>query len=228
MTTMDDLDDLLPDDLLPSPKGAAKPLARTQKQIAAAAAKAERDRLDAERTEAETRAEAAAKRLAQVVNLTIAGYSYDEIGAAIGATGTEVERMLNNDVERFVRNQSSLRVWVRKFVSGKYLGLLDSVYDEATDKNNKDQLEYHVAAVRVLERMAKLHGADMPTQSEVKVEAKPEAVEELVKQLAAGRGLGYDAGVFDVVPGEVIHKAAQEAPAALERAERDMDNDRSA
>lgn len=223
----DDLDDLLPDDLLP---GKPKPpaLKRTKKQIAAAAAKIERDRLGAEAAERETAAKAAAARLAQVVNLTIAGFSYEEIGAQIGATPAEIEQMLERDAARFVRSQSSLRTWVRKFVSGKYLGMLDSVYEEAVDKQNKDQLEYQLAAVRVLERMTKLYGADMPTQAEIKVEAKPEAVERLVQQLAAGEGLGYDTSIFDTVPGEVVHEAAAEAPAALEAASREVDRDREA
>lgn len=225
----DDLDDLLPDDLLPGGqnKKSAQPMKKTKKQIAAAAARAEADRLGAEAAAAETRAKAAASRLAQVVNLVIAGHSFDEIGASIGASADEVEKMLNTDVDRFVRSQSSLRVWVRKFISDKYLGLLDSVYDQAKDDTNKDQLEYQVAAVRVLERLGKLHGAEMPTQAELKVEARPEAVEKLVAQLASGAGLGYDVSVFDTIPGEVVHDAAQASPAALSAAERDVESDPS-
>lgn len=230
MTAVDDEDlaDLLPDDLLPvEHKGAAVPLRRTKKQIAAAEAKAERDRLGAEAAEKETRVKAAAARLAQVVNLTIAGYSYEEIGISIGASPDEVERLLTQDAQRFVRSQSSLRVWVRNFVSGKYLGLLDSVYDQAIDKNNSDQLEFHLAATRVLKEMARLHGAEMPTQAELKVEATPEAVDKMVARLAAGAGLGYDTDIFDVVPGSVIHEAAQAAPAALAKASKAVDQDDS-
>ncbi len=223
----DDLDDLLPDHLRqpasqPKTKGKALPVVRTAKQQAKIAAEA----LGAEQAEAkqaaQSAADAAAQRLAQIVNLHIAGFSLAEIGAQIGATADEVDRMLSADAARYVRSQPALRTYVRNFISGKYTKLLEAVWDEATDKMHREKLENQDRALRILKEMGNLHGAAAPTQAEIKVEAAPEAVEKLVASLAASQGLGYDASIFDLEPvedeetGEIVHQAVEQSARALE------------
>lgn len=212
----DDLDDL-PDDLpvppAPKPKKGGVPMVRTPKQVAAAAKRAEAAKREADlRTAQEAQAEKS-KQLAQIVNLYIGGYSFADIGAAIGATEAEVDRMINSETARFVKNQPALRTFVRNFVSEKYLGLLEAVYDQATDKADEKQLEYVAAANKVLAQMGRLHGAEAPTQSEVKVESAPEVVDNLVKKIAAAQGRGYDENIFDVDEDDIheAHVVATEA-----------------
>lgn len=185
-------------------KPGARPLVRSPKQQAASE-KAEQAR---QLALAQTQAQQAAQRLAQIVNLHIAGYSLAQIGLAIGASESEVDRMLQMDAARYVKSQPALRVYVRNFISEKYTGLLEAVWDEATDKTHAEKLEHQDRALRILDRMARLHGAEAPTQAEVKVDAAPEAVEKMVAVLAQAQGLGYDSSIFDTVPGEVVHDAA--------------------
>lgn len=168
------------------------------------------------KAEADALEKANAVRLAQVVNLMIAGMSLSEIGAAIGATGEEVDRLLQKDAARYVRNQPMLRVYVRNWISERYTKMVEADWSQASDPNAADKLENQDRVVRILDRMAKLHGADAPVQTEVKVDAAPEAVERLVSVLAAGHGLGYDTNIFDVVDAEVVHEAAEESHRALE------------
>ena len=164
-----------------------------------------------------TKAKREAAQLAQIVNLQIAGYSLADIGAAIGATPEEIEQRLTRDAARYVRTQPALRTYVRNWVSGKYTELLDTIWTEATDKQNPKHLEAQDRALKILERMSKLHGADAPAQTEIKVEAAPEAVERMVAALAAQQGYGYDENVFDnpfdamaeVVDAEIVHEAAE-------------------
>ena len=164
-----------------------------------------------------------AQRLAQIVNLHIGGFSLADIGASIGATPAEVDRMLNQDMSRYVRNQPALRVFVRNYVSERYSKLLESVWEDAVDKDSKGQLEKQDRAIRILDSMRRLHGADAPVQTEVKVEAAPESVEKLVQALASGQGYGYDASIFDV---EVISDSAEAALAdASDRVEDAQDDD---
>lgn len=208
----DDLDDMLddlPDDPPPKPKGKATPLLRTR---------AEKKAADdaAALANATTAAQNHAQRLAQIVNLHIGGYSLAQIGLAIGASEAEVDRMLAEETTRYVKNQPALRMYVRNFLSDKYTSLLDAVWDDATDKTSKVKLESQDRALRILKEMGRLHGADAPTQTEIKVEATPESVERVVAALAAGQGLGYDEAIFDTVPGEVVHSAALDATKALE------------
>lgn len=167
-------------------------------------------------TGVQTPAQASAARLAQIVNLHIAGMSLSDIGAAIGATADEVDRMLAADAQRYVRSQPALRTYVRNYISGKYTTLLEAVWDDASDKNARNKLEAQDRALRILDKMAKLHGAEAPTQAEVKVEAAPEAVEKLVQVLSQAQGFGYDTSIFDVVDGEVVHEATEQSAAALE------------
>lgn len=200
----DDLDDLLPDNL----KKGATPLVRTPKQQAKAV---ERAAKAAEAAALHSRAQ----MLAQIVNLHIAGYSLGAIAASIGATEAEVERMLANETQAYVRTQPALRTYVRNYVSGKYTQLLEAVWDEATDKGHKEKLENSAQALRILKEMANVHGAAAPTQTEVKVEAAPEAVDRLVKVISAQQGLDYDTDIFDI-PAEDIHEAVTQAAAELE------------
>lgn len=207
----DELDDLL-DNLPVHPgKGAARPLVRTPKQRAAAQAAARAAEKQAQKDAENALTAARAAQLAQIANLIIAGHTFDSIGAAIGATGAEVEAMMNAESARFVRNQPALRTFVRNYISERYSLLLESVWDAASDSKHKDQYDAQVAAVRILERLGRLHGADAPVQKEVKIESAPESVNALVNALAAQAGMGYDSSIFDTVPGTVIHAAHEDA-----------------
>jgi hypothetical protein len=203
-----EFEDLLPDDINPKVKGAAVPLTRTPAQNRAiakhAAKKAAKDELSNN-----------AARLAQIVNLHIGGYSLSQIGAAIGASADEVDRLLASDTARYVRSQPALRTYVRNWVSERYMKMIEADWDEATDKTSKDKLEHQDRVLRILNSMAKLHGAEAPTQTEVKVDAAPESVDRIVKALAAGEGLDYDTDVFDIDEAD-IHEAVEVSHGATE------------
>lgn len=202
------------------PKGGAVPVRRSPAQIKAAEARAVRQAEEDSLRAAADAKKAAAARLAQIVNLHIAGYSLAEIGTSIGATEAEVDRMLSADTARYVKSQPALRTYVRNYISGKYTELLETVWDRATDDQHVENLEAQDRALRILDRMGRLHGAEAPVQSEVKVESAPEAVEELVKRLASAQGLGYNMNVFDTVSGTVVHsdieRAVEQSARALE------------
>lgn len=204
----------------PTDSQAKKVLARAQER---AQEQAQADVLPGSaESEQQTQAAQSAVRLAQIVNLHIAGYSLGQIGASIGATADEVDRLLAADAQRYVRSQPALRVYVRNWVSERYTKLLEAVWDEATDKTHREKLENQDRALRILDRMTRLHGAEAPVQTEVKIDAAPEAVERLVNALAAGQGLGYDTSIFDsvndIVDAEVVHDAVEQSHAALEAA----------
>lgn len=225
-STVSDADyaDLLPDHLNGA-KGAARPLVRSKKQAARAAARREAAAQAQALEDAQTAAQEAAARVAQVANLVIAGYSLKSIGAAVGMSEAEVDRLLSEDSARYIRSQPALRVFVRNWISEKYAGLLEAVWDEATDKTHSEKLEHQDRALRILDRMARLHGAEAPVQSEVKVEAGTEAVDRMVSAIAAASGRGYDTSIFDVVPGSVVHEAHTEAEKALSVSGNRLDED---
>lgn len=152
-----------------------------------------------------------AVRLAQIVNLHIAGYSMHDIAQSIGASVDEVERLLNNDVSKYVRSQPALRIYVRNWLNEKWTALLEADWDIATDKNHSEKLEHQDRVFRILDRMERLNGASAPVQTEVTIDAAPEAVEKLVAALSATKGVGYDTSIFDVVDAEVVHDAAEAA-----------------
>lgn len=207
-------------------KGAAKPLVRkkpgsTTKTVLPGSADAADMNLPA------TKKSVSAARLAQMVNLHIGGYSLEQIGDAIGCTPEEVEQMLTEDVSRYVRTQPALRVYVRNWISEKYGKLLEADWDIATDKQHKDRLENQDRVIRILERMSKLHGAEAPVQTEVKIETAPEAVEKLVDALSKQKGLAYDDDVFDTIDAEVIEDVVHETEDALHESE-DVSGDEEA
>ena len=187
------------------------PIKRSAKQIAVELGAAQ----EAAAGAALSKTQAEAAQLAQLANLLIAGYSLTSIGASIGATADEVDRMLNADMSRYVRNQPALRVFVRNYISSKYTDLLEAVWTEATDQHHSEKLEHQDRALRILKEMDKLHGSSAPTQTEVKIDAAPEAVDQIVARIAAAQGLGYDTNIFDVVPGTVVVTAAAQALEAV-------------
>lgn len=201
------------------PPGSAKgaPVQRTAKQVAAAEKAAE----EAAKKKSLTEASAAAQRTAQVANLLIAGASFEEIGASIGMTAPEVEKMLMADTNRFIRTQPALRAWVRNLVSAKTAELLEAVFPMATDPKHIDFLPAQDRAAKHLVNLARLHGAEAPTQTEIKMETSPESVQSMVDRIAAAAGRGYDASVFDedddVMDGDVV----EDQPPALEAGETD-------
>lgn len=198
------------------PKGAAVPVVPVRAKPPTDAQAKKVLKKAAQKEEAEKIPDNTAVRLAQIVNLHIAGMSLAEIGQSVGASADEIDRLLAADAQRYVRSQPALRVYVRNWVSERYTKLLEAVWDEATDKTHREKLENHDRALRVLKEMTRLHGAEAPVQTEVKIDAAPEAVEKLVAALAAQQGLGYDASIFDVVDVEVVHEAHDEAVAELE------------
>lgn len=181
------------------------PVKRTTKQEAAAAKRKARTAAEKALTDAQTKQKQRAAQLAQIVNLHIAGFSLADIGASIGATAEEVDRMLQEDTARYVRTQPALRTYVRNYLSGKINELIAADWEEATDRDHPSKLENQDRVLRMIDRLAKLHGADAPVQSEVKVEAQPEAVEKMVEVLSRAQGVMYDDSVFDIVEAEIIH-----------------------
>lgn len=206
--TGDDLDDLLPDDL--APKGKARPLVRSKKQIATTVAQAEADKAKAEKEAEALREKEAAARLAQIVNLHIAGISLAEIGAEIGATADEVDRMLQQDAQRYVRSQPALRIYVRNYISKQYADLLAVDMPVALDPLHEEKLEHQDRVLRILDKMGKLHGAEAPVQSEVKVDAAPESIDRMVAALSAQAGRAYDMEVFDDDDEEIYDAEVEE------------------
>lgn len=169
-----------------------------------------------------------AAMLAQIVNLHIAGYTFEQIGQAVGVSADEIDRLIHTNATQYIKNQPQLRVFVRNWVSAKYTQLIEANWDKATDPDSALKLENQDRVIRVLDSMRKLHGADAPTQTEIKVEAAPEAVEKMVQALAAGQGLGYDTGIFDVFDGgvvdaEVIEEAVAESETVLDESSGALD-----
>lgn len=203
-------------------KAKPNPVVMTPRQVAAA----EKSKALDDLAEQNNAVKARAAQLAQVVNLVIAGHSFEEIGAAIGASADEVESMVTNGAERYVRTQPALRVWVRNWLSEKYVTMIEADWAQASDPMHPEKLEHQDRVMRMLGPMARLHGAEAPTQSEVKVEHSADAVEEMVRRLSTKAGQGYDASVFDsddgtdddIVDADVVHDAAAQSLAALEAA----------
>lgn len=198
-------------------KGAKPAVVLTDEQREAHDRAVAEQKAEAQRQQLE---KANAVQLAQIVNLHLAGYSLAEIGLAIGATEREVDRMLTKDTARYIKNQPALRTYVRNFISSQYMDLLAPVLPKAKDPSDPLFLESQDRALRTLDRMAKLHGAEAPVQKEITIDSTPEAVEKLVSALAERSGLGYDEGIFDedVVDAELVGDAVEQSHAALEAA----------
>lgn len=217
-------------------KGNAVPVRRTAAQAAAIAKRAAEKAREDDLAEQVSAADEAAARSAQIANLLIGGHTMASIAAATGQSEDELEQMLAADSARFIRSQKSLRVWTRRYISERYSRMLEANIDAATDKMHPARLENQDRVLRILAGLERLHGAAAPTQTEVSVEAAPEAIERMVALLAAEQGKGYDPDIFTLSDDdvtevrEVAHAAPANALAALEAAadatEQDQPEDR--
>ncbi len=209
-----------------SKKSKGAPIQRTKAQQAALDKAAAQRKAANDLANQQSAADAQAALVAQMANLIISGHTFAEIGAAIGATADEVEKILNAETARYVRTQPALRKWVRNWISGKYSEMIEANWDHAISPTSAERLENQDRVIKMLTAMERLHGAAAPTQSEVKVDATPELVQKVVDKLAAATGGGYDVDIFDVDEDDItgtIHDAPAEALAALEAAAAEAD-----
>jgi phosphoglycolate phosphatase-like HAD superfamily hydrolase len=139
--------------------------------------------------------------------------------AMMGASPTDIAKTLNYSsayraaraVERALAsaaNDPLEREQMRKLIGKRLDRLLSAVMGNALDPNNPNQLAFHARALAVVDRQAKLYGADAPLQ--VQVNAADEqilAFVEMVSPNAAADKLAIEADPMadeDIVDAEVI------------------------
>lgn len=125
-----------------------------------------------------------ANRAAAAVAMKVAGASYSEIARTLGFSSafharSAVERSLaasaDNDDDR-----AKLRVLTTRRLER----LLKSVMARAVNPNDPDHLAYNARALAIIDREARLHGIDAPTQAIVHT-PDSERVEKVIGQVLA-------------------------------------------
>lgn len=125
-----------------------------------------------------------ASRVGAAVAMKVAGASYSEIAKTLGFSSafnarSAVERSLaasaDNDDDR-----AKLRVLTTRRLER----LLKSVMARAVDPRDPDHLAYNARALAIIDREARLHGIDAPTQAIVHT-PDSERVERVIGQVLA-------------------------------------------
>ena len=203
-----------------------KRLQRTPEQEARAAKRATERQAERDLATTTARNRAEAQQLAQIINLQIAGMTLEQIGAEINMSATDLDALIVKNASRYIKTQSQLRAYARNWISEKYSKMIEADWDDAVSTDPELRLPNQDRVIRMLDSMRKMHGADAPAQTEVKVDAAPEAIDAMVQLLAAKQGQGYDVDIFDVdvVDESEIHEASAQVTAALMQAEHDIDS----
>lgn len=139
-------------------------------------------------------------RALAAVKLRLAGASPGEIAEHLGyVNGRAAQRAVETALARTVPDEK--RDHMRQLLSGRLDTLLRAVMGKARNQKHPDQLSAVRAAVAIIDRQAKLHGADRPTEIAVYTPMASE-IEQFVAAINAAK-MGALPEEADIVDGEV-------------------------
>ena len=125
-----------------------------------------------------------ANRAGAAVAMKVMGASYSEIARTLGFSSafharTAVERALAESADN-----DDDRAKLRELTTRRLERLLKSVMSQALDPKHPDQLAYNARALAIIDREARLHGIDAPTQA-VLFTPDSERVEKVIAEVLA-------------------------------------------
>lgn len=147
------------------------------------------------------------------IQLSIAGASWDEIATVVGyPTARQAKVAVERALEKELHTESSQK-FLRALYGKRLDRLLRAVWGKAIDTEHPDQFVAVAEARRIIDRQARLTGADAPTEYVVTTPAQAELerwVSEVLKHKAPEL---EEADIFDVVEGEVVDEFTSEPEA---------------
>lgn len=143
-----------------------------------------------------------ATRSQAALTMKLAGASYSEIAQQLGYSSawnarTAVERVLAESAD-----SDDDRAKMRELTTRRLERLLKSVMPKAVDPRSPEHLAYNARALAIIDREARLHGIDAPTQAVV-VTPAAERVEQYVATVLALARKDGEAAEQEIVEAEL-------------------------
>lgn len=120
------------------------------------------------------------------LNLRLSGASYQEIADVMGYVSAATARMAVEKALAAAATEDGDKKTLRSQMSLTLDKYHQSVYRQAIDEDNPNQLAYQAAALRIVDRKIKLHGLDAPAKLEIM--PSTEELENFARQLASRGG----------------------------------------
>lgn len=143
-----------------------------------------------------------ATRAAAAVSMKIAGASYSDIARTLGYSSafharSAVERVLAESAD-----DEDDKARMKVLISRRLDRLLKSVMPRAVDPKDPEHLAYNARALAIVDRQARLHGADAPATAVV-VTPDAQRVEQYVATVLALARAGDAAQEQDIIEAEL-------------------------
>ena len=143
----------------------------------------------------ETKAEAA-------VALFVYGVSYTDIQKRLGYSSAHRARVAVERALAASADSNDDRVMARHVIRKQLRRLLAAHMPQAVDIKNPNQLAYSARTLAIIDRLAKLDGADAPTQ--IQFSAADSEIQELVEYLIPATRKDQQAIEADILDADVI------------------------
>lgn len=158
----------------------------------------------------------------QIVNLAGQGYSAHYISKAIGVNYPKVCKILKSEFQDRCANRQNVIESLDQNLHWLQVKVSKAVADSVEGKNAKLDLKAGELYLKIVDRRARLHGADQPVQHEVTVSHEEFTADELIEQLRLnGLNISLPAGSTTSLPEHVqdaeysvlpSHDEAQDRP----------------
>lgn len=144
-----------------------------------------------------------ADRAASAVALRVAGASYSDIARTLGYSSAHRARSAVERVLASTADSPEERDRVRDLTDRRLNRLLQSVMSKATNPRDPEHLAYNARALAIVDRQARLHGVDAPTQAVIHTPSA-ERVEEYIGKVLAFAKVSLDNDEADIIEAEVM------------------------
>lgn len=152
--------------------------------------------------------EARIRKAESAITLRRSGATWDEIAEVLGfPTGHHCQLATEKALQKALDNPEG-RAFMRKLAGDRLDRLLRSVWKDSINEGSPTHLASMDRALKIIDRQAKLHGLDAPTEYVVSTPTAAE-IERWVSEVSgAGTKQIEEADIFGVIEGKVVPDAA--------------------
>lgn len=133
-----------------------------------------------------------------VLQMRIAGYSFDEIAEILCYTDeTAVRRDLERGAKALLKEDRHSQALLRRLVSRQLERMNRAIWPKAINPDHPEQMQAQQRVLANLDRFVRLNGLDAPTEHRVEVTPTEKAITDMVAALAEMGQLPAEMNIFD-------------------------------
>lgn len=133
-----------------------------------------------------------------VLQMRIAGYSFDEIAEILSFPDAEaVRKEMEKGAKVLLKEDRQSQAMLRAIVGRRLERMTRAIYNKAIDPDNPEQMVAQQRALANIDRYIKLYGLDAPVEHKVEITPTEQAIADMVTQLAKMGQLPDEMNIFE-------------------------------